>query len=277
MVDARKKFTVVAIVGAVWFVVLYVILLLIFRKKPHPFMSALVWWVIIFFAVALVGTIVFVVWWLLRAQRVDMVKRHKERIVESCMVNQPVLKQELWFTGSNFLDSRKIGDVVGICYFLAPPQFTSKEEFDRIKVKLMGNPHRLTDEQAERLMLSKKLAKRYFCVAFKQGLRKEIFMGTAEDFHGDLNGSRVWIKGSAFAPKLFDIYVTSKTWLYTEHDDEIVAANIKRYVFEDFLSEFKTIVDDALAISPEHKKALEKSHMQELRMATERGKEEKKG
>jgi hypothetical protein len=275
MVDAGKRITVIAIIGAIWFMVLYVVLLLIFRNKPHPFMSALMWWVILFFIVALVGTVVLVVWWLLKPNRVDMVDRHKKRVLESCMINRPQLKQELWFTGSNFLDSRKIGDVLGISYFLAAPQHQTEEELAALKEQLMGNPHLLSGEQADKLIESKHLAKKFFCVAFKQGMRKEIFLGTPEDFHGDFNGSRVWIKGSAFAPKIFDIYATSKTWLYTEKYDEVVTTNIKRYVLEDFLSELKTISDDLLAISPEHKKALEKSHMQELRVAS--GKEEKKG
>jgi hypothetical protein len=199
--------------------------------------------------------IVVAVWWLFRTQRLDLIHIHKQRIIAACKMNKPSFKQLLMFRGSDELEGRVVGEVLGIAMTKSSPLRLDDEQ----KANLMARG--ATAEQIKEIQKPRDL----YWMAFKRAMLRpvEIFCGTREDFT-HLSGSIIYLKGMAFSPPLYDIYFLATRWQQTSLIDETTTFTIRRYVLQEFLKEEKTIFDDVLAISPQHQKALEQSRMRTI-------------
>ncbi len=205
--------------------------------------------------VIIIGLIIGAIVWLLKTQRLDMVHIHKQRIIASCSMNRPSFKQSLMFKGSDELEGRVIGEVLGVAMTKSVPVLLTDEQKDDMK-KTMDS------KQIKEFTRPKQL----YWIAFKRTgfmTPPELFCGNRDDFT-HLSGSIIYLNGMAFAPPLYDVYFLAKRFQQTEMIDETVTFAIRRYVLQEFLKEEKNIFDDVLAISPQHQKALEQSRMRTI-------------
>lgn len=231
-------------------------------RRGIKFIKILTYFVWVAFAVLILGAIIFLVLWLLRKQRVDMIHIMKQRIVKACQLCPPKERQQIWFKGSDDLEHRYIGEVVGVAKAKSEPIY-----------------EKIIDKEGEESSKQIKDPMDITFIAFKRPVpfplslfnTPKIYCGltwtnngkTYSDF-SHLSANVVYLRGMTFAPELYGIYFLSHHFKDTFMIDEVVKELIYRYGIQDNLSEFKNIVDDALGISPAHQKILEKSKMHQI-------------
>lgn len=251
METPNKKFIPVFI-GIGFFVLVLMFLIVWLWKKKQGWMAVWVTYGFGLIIIFMIFLIVVAVWWLFKTQRLDMIHIHKQRIVGACKMNKPTFKQYLMFRGSEELEGRIIGEVLGIAMTKSVPVQLTPSQLAGLKEK------NIPEDKIKEFIKPKVL----YWITFKRSFMNppEIFCGTREDFT-HLAGSIIYLNGMAFAPPLYDVYFLAKRWQETELIDETITFSIRRYVLQEFLKEEKNIFDDVLAISPQHQKALEQSRM----------------
>ena len=225
--------------------------------------------VITYFAYALIflliiGTIIGAIIWLFKTQRIDMIHIHKQRIINACKLCRPPFKQALMFRGSDEIEGRIIGEVVGVAMTKNIPIRLDPEQREFLVQK------GAKEKDIKEAMKPQDL----YWIAFKKGMfSTELFCGMKEDFT-HLSGSIIYLNGMTFAPPLYDVFYLARRWHETRTIDETIAQTIRRYVLQEFLKEEKTIFDDVLAISPQHQKALEQTRMRTIQQDLSSGKQQ---
>lgn len=258
-----RKFPVFWIVIFLILAIIFFWLWLRFRKQGIIKVLFIFWWVI--FAIAIIGLIVFVVVWLLKKHRIDMIRVTKQRIVKACQLCPPKQNQELWFIGSHELEHRYIGNVIGVAKAKSEPVFKEYED------KSSNPPTKKMKQVKPSMDLT--------FIAFKQPVPfplslfniPKVFCGLTWKNNGQtysdfthLSSNIIYLKGMTFAPELYGIYFLSQHFKDTFMVDEVISQLIYRYVLQDNLSEIKNIVDDALGISPTHRKIMERTKVHEI-------------
>jgi hypothetical protein len=228
-----KRFPIFFAIIAV-IVLLIVFLMWIFKGRTGWWAFAK--WVLIALAVALVVfLIVLAVWWLFKKMPTDAIFMNKQRVIKACQLNPPAGLQMLYFKGSEEWEYKLIGKVLGVC-------------------QIKNYKDELED-----------------CIAFKRGIS-----GLASFFspvevvrvlraeRTSLNADRIFLKAMAFTPELFGFYYLPVRFRDTQTIDAEIATEIHRYTLQDLLKEEINIVEDTLAISPQHQKNLQQTQFQTL-------------
>jgi len=229
----------------------------------------LIWWkknlqtaVIVFligiFIVIFIAIAVFVFFWLFKKHRVDMIHVAKQRITASAELHKMPYKQEFRSRGSikDNISWSPIGVIKGICLMKTKEKYKMVEEIDPLTEYKIKKKEKIEDSQD--LMI----------IAFNKGMpfplsifdETQLFFGYPEDVSNP-SGIVVYANG-ILAPQVFGIFFLSKHFEKTYMIDESMKELIYRYVLQDNLSEIKNIVDDAIAISPEHQKHIERSNLE---------------
>lgn len=208
-------------------------------------------WALILFAI---GIVVFIVIWLFKKQKIDLVAVHKDNIISACKMNQHPFKQKLYMQayGDNW-SVRYVGDIVGSCMIKSAPRRidkTKKGEEQQLKV---------IDKKYENLIFIA------FYNSFMDRIigKPEVVMGTLDDFT-NLSGDIVYLRGMTFSPKLYEILFLSHHWESRHLIDETITSNIYRYTIQENLKELATMMEDAIDASPQHKKKQEIQNIQVL-------------
>ena len=201
-----------------------------------------------------IGIIVFIVIWLFKPKKIDLIAVHKDSIIEACKLNQHPFKQKLYMQayGDNW-SVRHVGEIVGTCMIKAAPKRTDDTKPGKEKVLTV------TDKKYEDLL---------FIAFYNNKLDKvfgspEVVMGTLDDF-SNLSVDIVYLRGMNFAPKLYNILFLSHHWESRHLIDETITSNIYRYTIQENLKELATMMEDAIDASPAHKKKQEIQNIQVL-------------
>jgi len=239
---------------------IFVIMWWWFSRRGVRFIKILTYFVWVAFAVLILGAVIFLVLWLLRRQRVDMIHIMKQRIVKACQLCPPKSTQQLWFMGGTELEHRYIGDVIGIAKAKSEPivKITKDKKTDKEIVNQLKSPMDLTFIAFKRPVpfpLSLFNSPKLYC-----GLTWENNGKKYSDFT-HLSSHVIYLKGMTFAPEMYGIYFLSHHFKDTFMVDEVVKELIYRYSIQDNLSEFKNIADDLLGISPQHRKIMERTRI----------------
>jgi len=232
-------------------------------KKNIPFSRVLLYFIIVAVVICVLIAIVFLALWLFRKQRTDMIHITKQRIIKACELCPPKSKQTLWFMGGTQLETRFIGNVIGIAKAKTEPIFQI------VKDKKTDKEH------AEKVRDAMDLT----FIAFKKPVpfplslftSADLFLGLGWEDKGvkysdftHLSANIVYLNGMTFAPQLFGMFFLSQHFTHTFMMDEVISQLIYRYTLQDNLSEIKNIVDETLGISPQHRKIMERSKVHEI-------------
>jgi len=210
------------------------------------------------FVVMFIALAVFIFFWLFKKHRVDMIHVAKQRIIASAELHRMPYKQEFRSRGSakDNISWSPIGMVKGICLMKTKEKYKIVEEIDPQTEYKIKKKEQI--EESQDLLI----------IAFNKGFpfplsifdETQLFFGYSEDVSNP-SGIVVYANG-ILAPQVFGIFFLSKHFEETYMIDESIKELIYRYLLQDNLSEIKNIVDDAIAISPEHKKHIERSNLE---------------
>ena len=187
-------------------------------------------------------------------------KLKKQRITKSCTLNKPDYIQELWIWGNpdDQIPARRIGFVSGFCKIKTKPKYEMVESIQESSGRKIMT--KIKERDSESLyFISFNHGKGFPMNLFEQD---ELFLGLRNDI-SSFDGARMILKG-VLSPEVFGCVTLAKHWDSNHIIDEPIKDTIFRYSMQDFLSELKNITDDALGISPEHQKRLEKSNMESI-------------
>jgi len=236
-----------------------IIALCVFLSFKLGFMKTMMIFIGIVWFFAILGLIIWAVVWLFSKQRSDMIHIFKQRVLVACRLFRPPYVQEVWIWGdsSNSIPSRRIGYSEGVCKIKTKPTFeVSKEKQKDGTIKEVKT---ITEQSQDLYLLAFNDGAGFPFSLFRDTL---IFLGKREDI-SDFDGSKVFLYG-VLAPEVYGCLTLARHWEHTGVIDEPIKETIYRYVIQDFLKEIKNITDDALGISPEHQKRLERSNMESL-------------
>lgn len=235
-----KRFPIFFLIIA--FIVGVIALILWFFKGKSGWFVFFKWFLVAIIVATIIFLIVLAVWWLFRKLPTDAIYMNKQRIIKACMLNPPVGMQLLYFKGTEEWEYKLIGQVIGVC---------------QIK-----NYKGETED----------------CIAFKRGKGGilSLFQTTevvrvTRDERTSLNADRIFLKSMAFTPELFGFYYISNRFRDTKKIDKQISEEIHRYTLQNVLKEEITIVDDAIAVSPEHQKELQKTQFQAISLGQQQG------
>ena len=209
---------------------------------------------------AIVGLIIWAVVWLLSKQRSDMIHIFKQRVNAACKLFRPPYVQEVWLWGDpkNSIPSRRIGYCSGVCKIKTHPVRRVDKSTNEYGVVI--EDHVVVEEAKDLFFVSFNEGKSFPMSLFDE---EKIFLGVREDI-SEFDGSKIFFYG-VLAPEIYGCFTLARHWERTNVVDEPIKETIYRYVIQDFLKEIKNITDDALAISPEHQKKLERSNMESIK------------
>lgn len=206
----------------------------------------------------IIGLLIFATLWLFQVKRTDMIEEMRKSIIKTCNLNIPEYQQKVytWPDLESLTPSRCIGISQGYC------QLTTKGRYEEIKSKQADGTYEVK---------KKKIAnpKKVFVIAFNKGLgfpmnffdHKKLFIGFKDDIRGTVDDENIYING-VLAPEIHGFITVAKHWERTEVLDETASSTVFRYEMQHLLSDIKNLVDDSIAISPEHKKRMEKSNLE---------------
>jgi len=206
----------------------------------------------------LLSLIVFIIFWLFKKHRIDMLHIAKQRIVKACELHRLPHKQEFRSRGSavDNISWSVLGYITGICIMKTNPKFKIIEEEDEVtgyKIK----KKELLEESKDLIIISFNQGKPFPLSLFDD---TQLFLGYPTDLSNP-SAAVVYANG-ILAPEILGVYFLAKHFEKTYMIDESLKDLVYRYMLQENLSEIKNIVDDAIAISPEHQKRIERSNLE---------------
>lgn len=247
----------------IFFGIIFVIFILIgvltwYFTGSKGLLSFLLYFMITLVIVFIIFLIIFAVWWLFSKQRMDTIHVNKQRILKACIANPPATSSTLWFRGNHEWESKLIGYITGVCRLVFKKEVTEKDDDGNDIMGDDGKPLKVLKDHFEDAISFRK----------SLGIVASIIGGDSivrvlPEERTNLNGDRVYLKGMAFAPEKFGFFFLSSRFKYDEVKAKLTS-EIRDVTLQEVLKEEVNIANDAIAISPAHQKALERSNMQTI-------------
>ena len=213
------------------------------------FLSFLIYFMITMMIVFVIFLIILAVWWLMSKQRIDTVHVNKQRVLKACHANPPSTASTIWFRGNDEWESKCIGFVTGVCRLVFKKT---------IKTEVKGNMVDTVENHYEDAISFRKSKG-----VVASLLSSDSMVRVLPEERSNLNGDKIYLKGMAFAPEKYGFFFLSSRFQYDDPVNKLVA-EIRHVTLQEVLKEAVNIANDAIAISPAHQKALEKSNMQSI-------------
>jgi len=235
----------------IFFGIIFIIFVLIggltwYFSGSKGFMSFLIYFMITLVIVFIIFLIIFAVWWLFSKQRMDTVHVNKQRVLKACLANPPATASTLWFRGNDEWEGKHLGYITGVCRLVF-----------KKTVKGEGDKEKVVTHHEDAISFRKSLG------MIASLLGTDSIVRVLPEERTNLNGDRVYLKGMAFAPEKFGFFFLSSRFKYDEVKAKLTS-EIRDVTLQEVLKEEVNIANDAIAISPAHQKALEKSNMQTI-------------
>lgn len=251
--NPRKWGVFAAIIGAI---VVLVLIFVSWQYGSQGFWNVVKWFFIILFFLALIGLIIFAIFWLFKRHKKQMVDIMRNSILSTCRINRNPYDQELWLFGSGvpMPNPKQIGKITG---------------FSMIKsaVKKMKDPN-------TNILLELEKPKDIIFISFNSGRfldkilnNQNIFAGIyPDDFEfkdqngdikvADLTASQVYINDGGFglSPQVFKMFWLQKHWKQAHIIEETSKETIHRFLVQDNLNEIAEIIHKAVAVQPKEDK-----------------------
>lgn len=210
--------------------------------------STFLWFFISLLVFGLIALIIFIIIWLFKKHKVDLLHVWRQKIIDSCQLTSMYDYQQLYLMGNDELSYKFLGHCIGICKITTEPANKIIEQ----KLVQVRPPREL-----------------YF-IAFRKGntiLNKwfepiKLFCGEKDDIMNNLNSDVLYLSDMALTPELFGFFFLSKHYRKTYVIDEPAVKAVHRLEVEEFLKEEKSIIDAVLDLAPQHVKEKEISNIQ---------------
>jgi len=191
----------------------------------------------------ILGLIFYGVWYFfIRKEKDDRVHLNAKRIVEQSMAYHSPFLRDLFLSGDKNHPQVRLGRIIGFSRVAN----AKGEQEDVFVYKKSGFPLSLFEEP-------------------------KAIRVSPED-HTELIGD-ITIEGISLV-KYGGFYFINKDYLDYQKIDQTIITEVKRTLIFDMLSDWKIVTDEALGISPEHQKQLEKKDLLKIPSRTAQGEQQ---
>lgn len=243
------------LVGVIVIILVFAVLLLsAWAFGSGGMFKVLLWAIIIFVILGIIGLVFVLVIKLLFKGKIDMVEVVQRRIEQGAEMRKPDNDVHVYLSGDNEDFERKhLGLLHGISKTKIRPKLTKlKEKPKKVDEKIHF------ERNSEWYLIEGELEDFYFLLV-KQGLfGKPKIIGVFRKDLSNPNMDNIYIKDTTLSPPFGGVFYPAKYDQKSEVVEVRMTDYVKKYSLEDFLREFKVIVDDAIQSSPEHQKEMEK-------------------
>jgi len=222
-----------------------------FFNRHKPFSFTILVYFIVMMVFAILGGIVFLIIWLFKRQKIDLLYVMKNQILESCKINKPDEKIPMHLYDDN--NTSFIG------YF---------EGFVQIKTaKWMGL---IDDKNIKEKSFFKTLSKEskedfIYIIAFKNKSGKNDLLLCLNEDLSSIHSNPIYLYGSGFSPKMYEFYFLSKHYDVAEKIELPIKGLVLKYTIEHNLREMVNVIDNAIDLDASFRKAQEKSNIEDFR------------
>lgn len=207
--------------------------------------------------VAFIGLIVFLVIKLLFKPKVNMIHVVGQRIKEGAGMREPPNDIKVYLQGDNKDYERKmLGLLKGISESVIPPKFmeVADDYKGKIETVKMDGKTMIPISKPQKLLFLLIKPKPFSAVKTVGVLRKDISNPSMDE---------VYIHDTTLSPPFGGILYPAKYDGLIDIVELKVKDYVQKYTLEDFLKDYKVIIDDAIQSSPMHQKDMERKGMME--------------
>jgi len=223
-----------------------------FFNRAKPFTHTLLVYFIVLIVFGIFGGIVFLVIWLFKKQKIDLLYVMKNQIIESCQINKPDEKVPMYLYDNN--NTSFIGNFEG-CVQIKTANWMGLIDEKGEKEKEFFK--KLTEDSKEDFI---------YIVAFKNKAGKnELMLCLKEDF-SSIHANPIYLYGPGFAPKMYEFYFLSKHYDVAEKIELPIKGLVLKYTIEHNLREMVNVIDNAIDLDAGFRKDQEKSNIDDYRL-----------
>lgn len=242
-------------VGVIITILVFVVLLMsAWAFGSGGMFKVLLWAIIIFVILGVIGLVFLLVIKLLFKGKIDMVEVVQRRIEEGAEMRKPDNDVHVYLSGDNEDFERKhLGLLSGISKTKIRPDI---KELSKKPKEVNTDIHYEKDEKWFEVVGE---VEDFYFLLIKQGLfSKPKIIGVFKKDMSNPNMDNIYIKDTTLSPPFGGVFYPAKYDQRTDVVEIRMTDYVKKYSLEDFLRDFKVIVDDAIQSSPEHQKDMEK-------------------
>jgi len=247
------------IFGSIGLITLLIFGITWYINRNKPFLNTILWFIIILTIFGIIGGIIYLIIWLFKRQKIDLLFVMRNQIIDSCSINAPEEKTPIMLYNNR--DSRYLGEFLGFSMIkttdwmsYVDPKNDEENEFLRTFLKL--------DKEIKEEFI--------YIIAFKtKNGKKELLLALKDDFNS-LESNPVILYGEGLSPKLYEFVFLSKHYDLGEKIELPVKNLVQKYALEHNMREMVNIIDNAIDVDAQFRKNQEKSNIDDFR-PSERG------
>ena len=259
MESPNRKYKII-IISSIVLINLIVFGLIWLINRNKPFLTTVLYYVIALIILGIFAGIVYLIVWLFKKQRIDLLYVMKNQILDSCEINKPAMKTPILLYDNN--NSRTIGEFFGYSMIKTADwgQFINSKN---PKEQQFFNNFINKGSNIENKELKKD--EFLYIISFKTvSGKKELLLALESDFNS-LDANPLIFYGRGLAPKLYEFHFLAKHYDMAEKIELPVKTLIDKYTIEHNLREMVNIIDNAIDVDAQFRKAQEKSNIDDFR------------
>ena len=252
----NSKFNIIIIGSSVVMaIIVFALIWLVNRNKP--FLTTIIWYVVVLAFLGIIAGIIFLIVWLFRRHKIDLLFVMKNQIHDSCKINAPIEKVPIMLydnKNTNFLGFFEGFTIIKTANWMS--FLDNKDENERnFYQKLLKTEAEKKEAKEENI----------YIISFKaKSGKSELLLALEGDFN-DLNANPIILYGMGLSPKLYEFLFLSKHYDIGQNLELPVKNLVNKYALEHMMREQVNIIDNAIDIDAQFRKNQEKSNIDDFR------------
>lgn len=255
--NSRVKTVMIVSIG-ILAILIFGIVWLINRNKP--FLNTILWYIVALMIFAVIGGIVWLVVWLFKKKRIDLLYVAKTQILETCEINKPDEKVPIYLYDKK--NTRLVGTFLGYTMiksadWIASIDPNNQEEVTFFKNMISVKPDKVSEDYL-------------YIIGFKTSRgRKEMLLVRPDDIN-NIDANPIYVYDQGLSPKLYEFHYLSKYYDIGNIVEMPIKGLMLKYTIEHNLREMVNVVDNAMDIDAQFRKDQERSNIEEFRPREEK-------
>lgn len=253
MESPNPKFKII-LFGSITIFGILIFLLTWYINRNKPFLQTILWFIIILTIFGIFAGIVYLIFWLFKRHKIDLLFVMKNQILDSCKINEPDEKTQIVLYDNK--NTKHIGQYLGFTMIKTAEWMGYIDDKSQDEQKFYNNFLKLNQTISEEYI---------YLIAFKSRSGKNEIILALEDDFSDLNTNPIILYGKGFSPKLYEFIYLSKHYDVGGNIELPVKNLVNKYALEHNMRELVNIIDNAIDIDANFRKNQEKSNIDDFR------------
>jgi len=257
MDNPNPKFKLI-LFGSGFIMALFIFLITWYINRNKPFLNTILWFIIILTIFGLIAGIIFLIVWLFKRHKIDLLFVMKNQILESCKINEPDEKTPVLLYNNH--DSKYIGEFKGFS-MIKTTEWLNYVDDKNTEEKTFFSKFLKEQNGTDKLYREEYI----YILAFKPKNGGEQLLLALESDFNSLDSNPIILYGRGFSPKLYEFMFLSKHYDLGEMIELPVKNLVQKYALEHNMRELVNIIDNAIDVDASFRKTQEKSNIDDFR------------